>query len=93
VPARVPGLPVSGLSGLHHPQLWGQIPRTKAPLLLAGDLTYGAGILERRQIPGVGSRHDLAVTTDKVLALKEQMPDLVVLPAHDPTAARRLLES
>jgi len=66
---------------------------TKAPLLLAGDLTYGAGILERRQIPGVGSRHDLAVTTDKVLALKEQMPDLVVLPAHDPTAARRLLES
>jgi len=66
---------------------------TKAPLLLAGDLTYGADILERRQIPGVGSRHGLAVTTAKVLALKEQMPDLVVLPAHDPTAARRLLES
>ena len=66
---------------------------TKAPLLLAGDLTYGADILERRQIPGVGGRHDLAVTTGKVLALKEQMPDLVVLPAHDPTAARRLLES
>ena len=66
---------------------------TKAPLLLAGDLTYGAGILERRQIPGVGNKHDLAVTTGKVLALKEQMPDLVVLPAHDPTAARRLLES
>jgi len=66
---------------------------TKAPLLLAGDLTYGADILERRQIPGVGSRHDLAVTTGKVLALKEQMPDLVILPAHDPTAARRLLES
>ena len=66
---------------------------TKAPLLLAGDLTYGAGILECRQIPGVGSRRDLAVTTGKVLALQEQMPDLVVLPAHDPTAARRLLES
>jgi glyoxylase-like metal-dependent hydrolase (beta-lactamase superfamily II) len=66
---------------------------TKAPLLLVGDLTYGADILERRQVPGVGSRHDLAVTTGKVLALKEQMPDLVVLPAHDPTAARRLLES
>ena len=66
---------------------------TKAPLLLVGDLTYGADILERRQVPGVGSRHDLAVTSGKVLALKEQMPDLVVLPAHDPTAARRLLES
>jgi glyoxylase-like metal-dependent hydrolase (beta-lactamase superfamily II) len=66
---------------------------TKAPLLLTGDLTYGAEILERRQIPGVGRRRDLAVTTGKVLALKQQMPDLVVLPAHDPTAARRLLES
>jgi len=66
---------------------------TKAPLLLAGDLTYGADILERRQIPGVGSRHDLAVTSGKVLALKKKMPDLVILPAHDPTAARRLLES
>jgi N-acyl homoserine lactone hydrolase len=66
---------------------------SKPPLLLAGDLTYGADILERRQIPGVGRKHDLAMTTGKVLALKEQMPDLVVLPAHDPTAARRLLES
>jgi len=28
-----------------------------------------------------------------VLALKQTMPDLVVLPAHDPTAAQRLLES
>jgi N-acyl homoserine lactone hydrolase len=45
------------------------------------------------RFPGVGRRHDLVVTTGKVLALKEQMSDLVVLPAHDPTAARRLLES
>jgi N-acyl homoserine lactone hydrolase len=41
----------------------------------------------------VGSRRRLAETTGKVLALKEQMPGLVILPAHDPTAARRLLES
>jgi N-acyl homoserine lactone hydrolase len=66
---------------------------TRPPLLLAGDLTYGAELLERRQVPGVGNRRRLAVTTGRVLALKEQMPDLVVLPAHDPTAARRLLES
>jgi hypothetical protein len=32
-------------------------------------------------------------TTRTVLALRERMPDLVILPAHDPTAARRLLES
>jgi N-acyl homoserine lactone hydrolase len=35
----------------------------------------------------------LATTTDQVLALKERMPDLAILPAHDPTAAQRLLES
>ena len=29
----------------------------------------------------------------QVLALKERMPDLAILPAHDPTAAQRLLES
>jgi glyoxylase-like metal-dependent hydrolase (beta-lactamase superfamily II) len=64
-----------------------------SPLLLVGDLTYEAWLLERRQIPGVGNRRRLLETTDKVLALKECMPDLVILPAHDPTAAARLLDS
>jgi len=63
----------------------------KPPLLLVGDLTYGAELLERRQVPGVGNRRRLAETTGKVLALKKKMPDLVILPAHDPTAAARLL--
>jgi glyoxylase-like metal-dependent hydrolase (beta-lactamase superfamily II) len=63
----------------------------RPPLLLVGDLTYGAELLERRQVPGVGNRRRLAETTAKVLALKEQMPGLVILPAHDPTAAARLL--
>jgi N-acyl homoserine lactone hydrolase len=67
--------------------------RTRSPLLLVGDLTYGADLLERRQLPGVGVRSQLVKTTDNVLALKERMPDLVILPAHDPTAAQRLLES
>ncbi len=66
---------------------------TRPPLLLVGDLTYGAELLERRQVPGVGNRRRLAETTAKVLALKKQLPDLVVLPAHDPTAAARLLGS
>jgi N-acyl homoserine lactone hydrolase len=64
---------------------------TRPPLLLVGDLTYGAELLERRQVPGVGNRRQLAETTGKVLALKQQMPGLVILPAHDPTAAARLL--
>jgi len=65
----------------------------RPPLLLAGDLTYGADILQRGQFPGVGSRRGLAESSRKVLALAEQQPGLVVLPAHDPTAAQRLLDS
>ena len=67
--------------------------RTRSPLLLVGDLTYEAALLERRQLPGVGGRRQLATTTSQVLELKERMPDLAILPAHDPTAAQRLLES
>jgi N-acyl homoserine lactone hydrolase len=67
--------------------------RSMPPLLLVGDLTYGAELLEHRQLPGVGDRTVLAGTTDKVLALKLRMPGLVILPAHDPTAAHRLLQS
>ena len=67
--------------------------QTRSPLLLVGDLTYEAALLERRRLPGVGGRGQLARTTDQVLALKERMPDLAILPAHDPTAAQRLLES
>jgi N-acyl homoserine lactone hydrolase len=65
----------------------------RPPLLLVGDLTYSADILERHQVPGVGDRRGLRKATDMVLALKSRMPDLIILPAHDPTAARRLLES
>jgi N-acyl homoserine lactone hydrolase len=65
----------------------------RPPLLLAGDLTYGAEILQRGQLPGVGNRRQLAESSRKVLALAEQQPGLVVLPAHDPTAAQRLLDS
>ena len=66
---------------------------TRPPLLLVGDLTYGAEILQRGQLPGVGTRRQLAASTRKVLALQEQQPGLIVLPAHDPTAAQRLLGS
>jgi glyoxylase-like metal-dependent hydrolase (beta-lactamase superfamily II) len=65
----------------------------RPPLLLAGDLTYGAEQLRRGQLPGVGARRRLGESTRKVLALADQQPGLVVLPAHDPTAAERLLAS
>jgi glyoxylase-like metal-dependent hydrolase (beta-lactamase superfamily II) len=65
----------------------------RPPLLLAGDLTYGAEILQRGQLPGVGKRRRLAESSHQVLALAQQQPGLVVLPAHDPAAAQRLLDS
>jgi N-acyl homoserine lactone hydrolase len=65
----------------------------RPPLLLAGDLTYGAEILQSGRLPGVGNRRRLAESSRKVLALAERQPGLVVLPAHDPTAAQRLLHS
>jgi N-acyl homoserine lactone hydrolase len=65
----------------------------EAPLLLVGDLSYGAELLDARRVPGVGKRRTLLTTTDMVLALKARTPGLVVLPAHDPTAAARLRAS
>jgi glyoxylase-like metal-dependent hydrolase (beta-lactamase superfamily II) len=66
---------------------------SRAPLLLVGDLSYGDDILHRGELPGVGSRRMLAESTRKVLALQQRTPGLVVLPAHDPTAAARLLHA
>jgi hypothetical protein len=44
---------------------------------LVGDLTYGAELLGRGQVPGVGVRSQLVETTGKVLVVKRPMPDLV----------------
>jgi len=65
----------------------------RPPLLLAGDLAYGVEILQRGRLPGVGNRRRLAESSRKLLALAEEQPGLVVLPAHDPAAAQRLLDS
>jgi glyoxylase-like metal-dependent hydrolase (beta-lactamase superfamily II) len=67
--------------------------KNRPSLLMVGDLTYGADILQRGQMPGVGNRRQLAESSRKVLALAGHQPGLIVLPAHDPTAARRLLAS
>jgi hypothetical protein len=45
------------------------------------------------QLPGVGNRRRLAESSRKVLALAQQQPGLAVLPAHDPIAAQRLMDS
>ncbi|PRB07541.1 N-acyl homoserine lactonase family protein [Microbacterium sp. MYb64] len=56
------------------------------PLLLVGDLTYDARLLEKGVIPGVGHKAGLRASTRRVAELAERHPGLVVLAAHDPAA-------
>jgi len=60
------------------------------PLLLVGDLTYDVHLLDERRLPGMGHKHQMKIATDKIHQLRENHPDLVILPAHDPEAADRL---
>ena len=62
-------------------------------LLLVGDLTYELEVMEAGRVPGVGDRRLLRASTSTVLALRASMPDLVILPAHDPGAAERLRQA
>jgi glyoxylase-like metal-dependent hydrolase (beta-lactamase superfamily II) len=62
----------------------------RAPLLMVGDVTYDVHRLEHERVPGVGSRAGLVKTTRAINALARRYPGLVVLPAHDPSAAGRL---
>ncbi len=63
---------------------------TLPPLLLVGDLSYDAQLLEAGRVPGVGNRRQLREVTAMVNQLSRHQPGLAVLPAHDPGAADRL---
>jgi N-acyl homoserine lactone hydrolase len=65
----------------------------KAPLLLVGDLTYDARLLAEGKLPGAGDKRQMRATVSKVNALREALPGLVVLAAHDPRAAGLLTEA
>ena len=60
------------------------------PLLMVGDLTYDDQLLAAGKLPGVGDKRQLRSATEKVNQLGQALPGLVVLPAHDPSAAGRL---
>ena len=63
------------------------------PLLMVGDLTYDDQLLAAGKLPGVGNKRQMRQSTRMVNELRMSLPGLVVLPAHDPTAARRLHEA
>jgi N-acyl homoserine lactone hydrolase len=60
------------------------------PLLMVGDLTYDDGLLAQGKLPGVGAKRQMRTATQMVNQLRTRLPGLVVLPAHDPGAGRRL---
>jgi glyoxylase-like metal-dependent hydrolase (beta-lactamase superfamily II) len=62
----------------------------RPPLLLIGDLTYSESMLMNDQFPVLGDHDQLRASFAAVRALKERMPDLVILPAHDFAAAAKL---
>lgn len=59
----------------------------RAPLLLVGDVTYDPDALAAGRVPGTGATDQQRETTARINALKERLPGLVIVAAHDPQAA------
>jgi glyoxylase-like metal-dependent hydrolase (beta-lactamase superfamily II) len=53
------------------------------PILLVGDLTYEADLLDQNTVPGTGDRDTLLASFDKVRRLKQRLPGLVIIASHD----------
>jgi len=76
----------------HTPGSLSMLVRSAAmiPLLLVADLTYETQLLMQGQVPGTGNAKTLRSSYAKVRALKEKLPDLVILASHDPKTAEAL---
>lgn len=62
----------------------------RAPLLLVGDVTYDPALLDAGIVPDVGDRVVQLETARRIRELREALPGLVILAAHDPNAVRLL---
>ena len=65
----------------------------RPPMMMVGDLTYDAHLLQIGHVPGVGSRHRLREASAMINTMRQRDPGLVILPAHDPEAASRLAQA
>lgn len=57
------------------------------PLLLVGDVTYDPELLAAGIVPDVGDRAVQVDTARRIAALREALPELGIIAAHDPRAA------
>lgn len=76
----------------HTPGSLSMLVRTegKPPVLLAGDLGYGAQYIQRDQLPGTGDAVTLRHSYAQVHALMDRLPDLILVPSHDDKGAAAL---
>jgi glyoxylase-like metal-dependent hydrolase (beta-lactamase superfamily II) len=76
----------------HSPGSMSMLVRSQGlpPLLFVGDLTYELEPLYNDQVPGIGDAEQLKTSFAKVCGLQKALPDLVVLPSHDPSSAETL---
>ena len=58
------------------------------PILLVGDLTYEAALLEQDVVPGTGEKKALLASFAKVRRLKQRLPGLAIVASHDFAAER-----
>ena len=60
------------------------------PLLLIGDLAYSAEMLMEDKVPGTGDAKTLRQSYAKVRQLMRELPELVIVPSHDPLSLDKL---
>ena len=60
------------------------------PILLVGDLTYEADLLDQNTVPGTGDRDTLLASFAKVRGLKQRLPGLTIVASHDFAADERV---
>ena len=64
----------------------------RAPLIMVGDLTYDAYLLQAGHVPGVGSRRRLQEATAMINAMRRRNPGLVIPSAHEARPGQSCLE-
>lgn len=60
------------------------------PILLIGDLAYETQAILENRVPGTGDADQLRQSYAKVRQLKEDIPNLVIVPSHDDAAITQL---